>query len=640
MLEDRIAPAVFNLPWPDPSHLTLSFAPDATQIAGQTSTLFATLNAQEPTATWQTDILRAIQTWAVNTNLGVGVVSDSGQPFGTPSGGESSSFGNIRIGAAPLSPDVLAVSSPHDPFLSGSWSGDIILNSTIDFTQPQTDLYGVMLHEFGHVLGLPPSTDPASVLYDDATWVTTQLAPSDVAAIQALYGAPATSSGKHQTLQTAATIRFPSDDGSIYTGTTPLMAFGNLVSAGQTDFFSVQTSTFTGPMTFRLQTAGISLLAPELIVYDAGGNVLGQAQSTNVQGDTVTVHLDGVPANTTYYIEVEAATSGLFGVGRYGLAVTFDATLKTTPNQIASMLSSAHGDSSGDDSSDDAKAGSVVALRTTRGYAPNEHYETRGGLNHAVTYSIQSPTSPSGNSVVLTIALRGSGHKGLLPQVQILDANQHVIAVKVLVDGAGGYTIQAAGLAPGKTYYLKLTPPSSKTQEDDASFSLVADFKQTPAIMPVLAGGKVKTAAPPPKYALYVALDQVFNFTLSAAGPGAPVGSTVQMTITDATGNVVYTLTAPSGQTVTGPSVLLGPGAYTVLFSILTPAGAPGSLTFELRGGSITDPIGPVITNPTYTPMYTYPGNPFVYYYPSSPSSMMPPVIPSVLPFLIIAFGV
>jgi hypothetical protein len=417
MLEDRLAPAVFNLPWPDPSHLTLSFAADGTQIAGQSSSLFATLNAQESTATWQAEIARAIQTWAVNTNLSIGVVADNGQPFGTPSGGESASFGNIRIGAAPLSPDVLAVSSPHDPFLSGSWSGDIILNSTIDFTQPQTALYGVMLHEFGHVLGLGPSTDPASVLYDDATWVTTQLAPSDVAAIQALYGAPPTSPGKHHTLQAAAPIRFPSDDGSIYTGTTPLMAFGNLASPGQTDFFSVQTSTFTGPMTFQLQTTGISLLAPELLVYDAGGNLLGQAQSTNILGDTVTVHLDSVPANTDYYIEVEAATSGLFGVGRYGLAVTFDATLKTTPDRIAAMLSSAHGDSSGDDSSDDGKAGSIMALRTTRGYAANEHYETRGGLNHAVTYSIQSPTSPSGNPVVLTIAVRASGHRNVLPQL-------------------------------------------------------------------------------------------------------------------------------------------------------------------------------------------------------------------------------
>jgi hypothetical protein len=633
VFEDRLAPAVFNLPWPDPSHLTLSFAPDGTQIAGQTSSLFATLNAQEPTAVWQADILRAIQSWAVNTNLNVGVVADNGQPFGTPASGEQTSgIGELRIGAAPLSSEVLAISSPHDPLLAGSWSGDIILNNNIDFTQPQNNLYGVLLHEFGHVLGLPPSNDPASVLYEVATWVTTQLAPSDVAAIQALYGAPAASSPNHHTLQTAATIRFPSDDGRVYTGTTPLMAFGDLATIGQTDFFSVQTSTFTGPMTFRLQTAGISLLAPELIVYDAGGHVLGQAQSTNVSGDTVTVHLNSATASTTYYVQVEAASNDLFAVGRYGLAVTFDATLNTTPTQIAAMLGSTHGDSSGGDDSLGGKLSGVVALRTTRGYAPNQHYETRGGLNKAVTYSIQAPKSAMGNVVVLTVALRASGHHGMLPQVQILDSNQHLIAVKVLVDGDGGYTIQGAGLAPGQTYYLKLTAPSSPTHEDDASFSLVADFKQTPGLMPVLTAGNVTTATPPPTSALYVAVDQVFSFTLSAAGTRAPAGSTVQMTITDSKGKVVYELAVASGQSVTGAPVLLAPGAYTVSFSLLTPGGAPGSLSFELRGTSITDPIGPVILDPTYTPMYNSPSDPFTYYYPNGTVS--------VIPFLLVALAV
>jgi hypothetical protein len=624
-LEDRMAPAVFGVPWSDASHLTLSFAPDGTQIGGQTSTLFATLNAQEPTAAWQATVLRAVQAWVVNTNLSVGVVPDGGQPFGTSGQGEGAPrFGDIRIGAEPLSPTVLAVSVPHDPFLSGGWSGDVILNSTVNFTAPQAGLYGVLLHEFGHVFGLGPSPDPASVLYEKSTWVTPQLAASDVAAIQALYGTPTPSRAGNHTLQTATPIHYPSEDGVTFTGTTPLLAFGDLAAAGQNDVFSLHTlASYTGPMTFRLQTAGISLLEPELIVYDANGNALGQAQSTSVQGDVVTVHLDGVAANATYYIRVEAATNDLFGVGRYGLAVTFDATLTTTPGQIAATLIGAHGDSSGGDYSDDATPGTILALRTTRGYAANQHYEIRGSLSGAATYSLLAPQGPSGTPLVLTVALSASGHRGILPQVQVLDANQQPVAAEVLVNGAGGYTIQAAGIAPGQTYYLKLTPPASGGGED-ASFSLVADFKQAPSLLPVLAAGSVTAAAPPPAYALYVALDQVFNFTLSAAGAGAPAGSAVLMTITDANRKVVFTLTAPAGQTVTGPPVLLTPGAYTVSFSVLTPAGAPGSLTFQLRGGPIGDQIGPVITDPTKAPMYTKPGDPFTYYYPGGAVSVSP----------------
>jgi hypothetical protein len=637
-LEHRTAPAVFGVPWSDPGNLTLSFAPDGTQISGQSSTLFATLNAQEPTAVWQAVVLRAVQTWAVNTNLNVGVVPDNGQPLGTSGQGEGASrFGDIRIGAVPLSPDVLAVSVPHDPYLAGSWSGDIILNSAVNFTDPRNDLYGVVLHELGHVFGLGASTDPASVLYENATWVTTKLAASDVAAIQALYGAPSPSRARNHTFQTAALIRYPSDDGIAFSGTTPLVTFGDLAGAGRTDMFSVQTSTFSGPITFRLQTAGISLLAPSLTVYDAAGNVLGKAQSTSILGDVVSVHLDAVPTNTSYYVAVQAATTGLFAVGRYGLAVTFDATLKTTPAQIAALLSNAHGGSSDGGSLDDVKPGTIPALRTTPGYAANQHYEARGSLTSTATYSLQSPQSASGSPLVLTVAVGTSGKSRTPLQLQVLDANLQPLAAEVLVSGAGGYTIQAAGLTPGQTYYLKLTLPGSRAapvsgDDGQVGFSLVADFKQTPALLPALAAGTVTTAAAPPAYALYVALDQVLHFTLSAADAGAPAGSAVQMTITDAGRHVVFTLTATSGQTVTGPPVLLSPGAYVVRLSILTPGGAAGSLTFALRGASITDPIGPVITNPTNSPMYTNPGNPFTYYYPDGTVSVSPYVlVPLVL---------
>ena len=136
-------------------------------------------------------------------------------------------------------------------------------------------------------------------------------------------------------------------------------------------------------MTFRLQTAGISLLAPELIVYDASGNVLGQAQSTNVLGDTVTVRLNSIAANTTYYIRVEAATSDLFAVGRYGLAVTFDATLKTTPNQIAAMLGS-------------MATRPAAILRTTPSSAVSRRCGPRGGMRPtSITKLGAASTAPS-----------------------------------------------------------------------------------------------------------------------------------------------------------------------------------------------------------------------------------------------------
>ena len=67
-----------------PTHLTVSFAPDGTAIGGQVSDLFKTLNAMQPTASWQQTILEAVQAWTSQANLNVGLVSDGGAPFGTP----------------------------------------------------------------------------------------------------------------------------------------------------------------------------------------------------------------------------------------------------------------------------------------------------------------------------------------------------------------------------------------------------------------------------------------------------------------------------------------------------------------------------------------------------------------------------
>ena len=82
-LEERCNPSTLGQPWANPGHLTLSFAPDGTVLNGAPSNLFQTLNHAAPTAQWEQVVLKAFQTWAANTNVNVGLVSDGGQPFGT-----------------------------------------------------------------------------------------------------------------------------------------------------------------------------------------------------------------------------------------------------------------------------------------------------------------------------------------------------------------------------------------------------------------------------------------------------------------------------------------------------------------------------------------------------------------------------
>src|SRR4051794_2216252 len=115
VLEDRSVPATFGVPWSDPSHLTLSFVPDGTAIAGHTSSLSQRLGAVEPSTVWEGDILRAFQTWAVNANINIGLVADGGQALGVAGASQHDPrFGDIRVGAQPMAADALSISVPND----------------------------------------------------------------------------------------------------------------------------------------------------------------------------------------------------------------------------------------------------------------------------------------------------------------------------------------------------------------------------------------------------------------------------------------------------------------------------------------------------------------------------------------------
>src|SRR4051794_18927551 len=110
-LEDRATPAAFGYPWPDARHLTVSFVPDGTPLGttgpGRVSTLSADLASHDGLAppVWQADVLRALQTWASESNIDLTLVPDSGAPLGVPGAPQGDPrFGDIRIAGTFLPP--------------------------------------------------------------------------------------------------------------------------------------------------------------------------------------------------------------------------------------------------------------------------------------------------------------------------------------------------------------------------------------------------------------------------------------------------------------------------------------------------------------------------------------------------------
>src|SRR3954451_15299798 len=112
------------------AYLTLSFAADGTSVAGQTNSLAAKFNAIAPQSVWENAVLQAFQTWAVRTNVDVGIVPDGGQPLGTPGPTHGDTrFGDIRIAAIAMDPQIGAEATPLDRLVGGTWQADVVFNT-------------------------------------------------------------------------------------------------------------------------------------------------------------------------------------------------------------------------------------------------------------------------------------------------------------------------------------------------------------------------------------------------------------------------------------------------------------------------------------------------------------------------------
>lgn len=637
-LEDRTTPSVYGIPWLDPGRLTLSFAPDGTQIVGHTSDLFATLNATLDTPVWQREILRAFQTWATQANLNVSVKADGGQPFGSPGQLQHDPrFGDIRVGAHPMSLDVLAVSVPHDPFLLNTLAGDVFLNSAYTFSG--SNLFPILLHEAGHVLGLEHSSDADSVMYSHFN-DRTALTAGDVDALRALYGARAPDLHEghtgNETFGTAARIRHPARPRGPYNGSTPLVLFGDITAATDVDMYSVQPpNNYSGPVTFRVQTAGISALAPRLTVYNAAGQALGEASSTDPFGAVLSVTLPSVQRNATYYAKAQSASGDIFGIGGYGLAVTFNANLLTSLTALDQVLRSPYETLSAEEidslfldpthtffnddhhTNDTFSRATPLNPRPGLGINPNQEY--LASLSDATDvdfYRLNLNPAHYGEVSVMTVSLWGISSNGVLPRAAIYQANHDPVPAQVLVNGNGTYTIQAPLSHPGGVYYLRVFAPA-QAEDRVGNYSLRIYFGNREAELTTFAAGTLSSTTPEQYGTLYVARSQLFQFVLSADAFGVPADARVNMTIYDSQGAEVFRLVAGVGGPVSGPSLFLTPGAYTVRFSVQSPSGgAIPPLRFLLRGAGLSDPIGPVLDDPTLLPMYTSSTDPTLYEYP------------------------
>jgi hypothetical protein len=329
-LESRLVPyALSGNAWPHPNLITISFVPDGTNLGGAASNLFATFNAKFGSAsTWQNQILKAAQTWAQATNVNFAIVADDGAGAGAGNYQQGDpAMGDIRIGGYNFGDNALAQAFMPPPANNYSLAGDIQFNTGATFNIGQTyDLYTVAVHEFGHALGMEHSNVISAAMYSAYGGVKSGLTCDDSAGIQAIYGGARTpdryeATGTGDSFSTAVNLT-PQINSLTQTA---LVTDLGITTNSDVNYYTVTApSGTTGSFTVQIQSAGLSLLAPKVLVYAANqSTVLGAVSGAGKYGTTLSVTVKNVTAGQSFYVKVQGADTSPFGTGAYALTLNF-----------------------------------------------------------------------------------------------------------------------------------------------------------------------------------------------------------------------------------------------------------------------------------------------------------------------------
>ena len=596
LLEDRLTPSLAGSPWPDPGHLTLSFAPDGTEAGGTPSGLFRMLNATAPTASWEMEILRAFQSWAINSNVNIGVVPDGGQPLGTTGAVEGDPrFGDVRIAAKQIAPSAVSTAQPFS-WSGTTWSGDMLLNSLYNFGiggSGQYDLYTIALHEAGHTLGVGDNTtNTGSAMYDAYLGPRSGLGSEDIANIQTLYG-----------MRQAGPFEANSSFGSaafVANSPSTLSFSGDISASSEADYFKiVAPNNLLGltSLTVQLKTSGISLLVPNLSVYNASYQLVGSAAASSPLNGDVSVTIRNPVPGATYYFRVAGNTNDVFSIGGYRANVSYQSLLGTLTGLLTSALPIVGNTLS-------------TALQLSPAF-PNKADDRFDYLYRATIalplqtdyYQIQSPNGPAGTTYTMHALAWELSPNGLHPIIHVFDAQHNPIPIQVLGNDDGMYSLQVPNTSPGTTYYVEVTAMNQLGANSLGNYALGIKFESAPPVsLATLATSSLATQTSSDSGTLTMNQNGLFHFELGASTAASWSNENVTLSIYDQSGRLVFSFDASTGLPPSTAVVYLQAGTYTTQISVHGSNGSFQPINYALSAEILSDPIGPYQTNPANTP--------------------------------------
>lgn len=314
--------------WPNKDLITISFMPDGTNMGGGTNNLNATFNTKfGSAATWQNQILKAAQYWAQQTNINFAVVPDNGAATGSGTNQQGDAgFGDIRIGGFNFGNSTLAQAFLPPPINNYSVAGDIQINTgTVFNVGTQYDLFTVMVHEFGHALGLNHATTTTACMYGTYNGVDSALNADDISGIKAIYSAGAVRAKDAYDLaasnETTSTAKLVTLD----TTSKALVINGmDLTTSTDIDYYKFVVPTgSTTTLKATVVSTGLSLLSPKVeIIVGTTTKATGAAGATEYGSAELATYTNAtdLAAGKTVLIKVSSANSlAAFKTGKYAL---------------------------------------------------------------------------------------------------------------------------------------------------------------------------------------------------------------------------------------------------------------------------------------------------------------------------------
>ena len=605
-----------------PHRLTVSMAPDGTRVGNKTSSLFDSFKALVSPVEMKQMIAKALQTWAVHSNINFGFVRDSGADFGATSDTNNAKIGDLRFAAIPMTKNAFGVAIDFRETTAGSWAGDIFLNSQIKYDS-KDELFNVLVHEVGHALGLEHNEDLNSPMYEFVGAGTP--AAKDISDLQGLFGTRALDINEYgndhnDTLENATEL----ENKKSLRGRIPIIGYGDIGAANDVDFFNVPIDfNYGGKIRFTVTSRHFSLLAPKLELFDEDGNRLAVKQSKTRVGDTISVAIEHRNSRDQIYVAVSASEFRKdHGIGSYAVSAEF---LESSIVSHADMLRVAKQDNALlDADAVESKLrledrvegnGEYSEIQIKNGFVRLKEvhddddelglYRVKSGIASSMYTKVFEVKSTDALNSVGTFSVHNRSGRGFAPTLSVfLDKERTVqVAHRVVANEQGNLVVQIQDVKRNAEYYIEVK--SAVKDLNGGRFTFEASFSKPAVESQTFTAGTLSKTANVRTRTLHIGELQFLDLTLTTSGTGVARNLLVWASIYDKDEKVIQRFASRMNDS-NSRVLLMEPGSYRVEFTVAPPGGEDligKKIEFALSGRDVGDPTGPKTRDPTNAPI-------------------------------------